>query len=95
MKASKQELDSRIKELTTLAGLKTWKQNGLRHSFCTYHLAAGKDPVRTAYEAGNSAEIVQRCYNALASEATAKRFWALRPSAEAESKVVVMKQANN
>ncbi len=85
---SKQGLDSCIKELATLAGLKAWKQNGLRHCFCTYHLAAGKDPVRTAYEAGNSAAIVQRCYNALASEATAKRFWELRPAADEAAKIV-------
>jgi len=87
---SKQELDSRIKELETLAGLKAWKQNGLRHCFCTYHLAAGKDPVRTAYEAGNSAEIVKRCYVALASEATAKRFWELRPAADGEGKIIAI-----
>ena len=78
---AKETLDTRIKGLVKLAGLKEWKQNGLRHCFCTYHLAAGKDPVRTAYEAGNSAEVIKRCYDALASDATAKRFWALRPAA--------------
>ena len=92
---SKQELDARIKKLATLAGLTQWKQNGLRHCFCTYHLAAGKDPVRTAYEAGNSAEVIKRCYDALASEATAKRFWELRPDAAVAGKIVPMQQAVN
>ena len=87
---AKETLDNRIKELTTLAGLKAWKQNGLRHCFCTFHLAAGKDPVKTAFQAGNSAEIVQRCYNALASEATAKRFWNLRPAGPAADKITPM-----
>ena len=83
-------LDARIKELTTLAGLTKWKQNGLRHSFCTFDLAARKDPVRTAYEAGNSAEVVQRHYRALVSEADAVRFWQLRPAADAAEKIVAM-----
>ena len=92
--ADRRTLDERIKKVGKLAGISQWKQNGLRHCFCTFHLAAGKDPVRTAYEAGNSAEIVQRCYNALASEATAKRFWDLRPATDAGDKIVILKAAN-
>ncbi len=87
---AKETLDARIKDLAAKAGLKEWKQNGLRHSFCTFHVAAYKDPVRTAYEAGNSAEIVNRCYRALASEATGKRFWALRPGKVSKDKIVIM-----
>jgi integrase len=91
----KQAIDERINKLATLAKLGQWKKNGLRHCFITYHVAAHKDPVRTAYEAGNSVEVIKRHYDALASEATAKRFWALRPAADAEGKVVVMKAANS
>lgn len=87
MPYNKRQLDERMDDLADKSNV-NWKQNGLRHSFCTYHLAMWKDPVRTAYEAGNSAEIVQRCYRALASEATAKRFWSLRPAAEATGKIV-------
>ena len=92
---SEETIDVRLKNLVDLAGLSRWRKNGLRHCFCTYHLAAGKDPVRTAYEAGNSAEVIKRCYDALASEATAKRFWDLRPSSNADEKIVPMKQASN
>lgn len=91
---AKQTLDQRIKDMAAKAGLKQWKQNGLRHCFCTYHLGAYKDPVRTAYEAGNSAEIIKRCYDALSSEATAIRFWELRPAADADSKIIALKVAN-
>ena len=92
---SKQSLDARIKNLVKLAELGRWRQNGLRHCFCTYHLAAGKDPVRTAYEAGNSAEVIKRCYDALASAATAKRFWDLRPNSDADDKIIPMRRASN
>ena len=92
---SKQVLDARIKDLAGRAKLNRWKQNGLRHSFCTYHVAAYKDPVRTAYEAGNSAEIVNRCYRALASEAEASRFWSLRPAADGSDKIVKIRAVAN
>ncbi|HUK83237.1 MAG TPA: tyrosine-type recombinase/integrase [Verrucomicrobiae bacterium] len=85
---SKQALDASLKELTKLAGLNKWKQNGLRHSFCSYHVAAYKDPVRTAYEAGNSAEIVNRHYRALVDEDAAKRFWGLRPVSDVAGNIV-------
>lgn len=90
---AKQTLDERIQNLAKLAGLKTWKANGLRHSFVTYHVAAYKDLPRTAYLAGNSAEVIKRHYEARASEATAARFWALRPKAAGADKIVSIKAA--
>jgi hypothetical protein len=91
---AKQTLDQRIQNLATLAGLTEWKHNGLRHTFVTYHAAAHKDLPRTAYEAGNSVEVIKRHYDGLASEATAKRFWALRPATVAAGKIVAMKVVN-
>jgi site-specific recombinase XerD len=91
---AKQTLDIRIQNLAKLAGLTAWKANGLRHSFVTYHVAAYKDLPRTAYEAGNSVEVIKRHYDRLASEATAKRFWALRPANSEAGKVVALKAAN-
>jgi integrase len=92
---AKQTLDQRIQNLATKAGLTAWKHNGLRHSFVTFHAAAHKDLPRTAYEAGNSVEVIKRHYDGLASEATAKRFWELRPAADAAEKIVPMQQAAN
>ena len=57
-----------------------WKRNGLRHSFCSYHLAAFGDPIKTAYQAGNSADMIHRHYKALVTTADAERFWNLRPT---------------
>ena len=70
-----------------------WKRNGLRHSFCSYHLAMFGDEVRTAYQAGNSANMIHRHYKALVTKADAERFWALRPEAAAGGKIVPMENA--
>lgn len=91
---AKQTLDQRIQNLAEKAGLTAWKHNGLRHTFVTYHAAAHKDLPRTAYEAGNSVEVIKRHYDGLASEATAKRFWELCPAATT-GKIVTMQQAVN
>jgi integrase len=68
--------------------LKPWPNNALRHSFGSYHLAAHGDPVRTAHEMGNSADIVHRHYKALVPQSEATRFWSLRPASEAAEKIV-------
>ena len=47
-----------------------------------------KDITRTATEMGNSVNVVHRHYRALVTEADAKRFWSLRPDAEADRKIV-------
>jgi len=92
---AKQTLDQRIQNLAEKAGLTEWKHNGLRHTFVTYHAAAHKDLPRTAYEAGNSVEVIKRHYDGLASTATAKRFWELRPATDAAAKIVPMKTVVN
>ena len=42
-----------------------WKQNALRHSFISYHLAEFKNANLTAELAGNSANECRRSYKAL------------------------------
>lgn len=61
------------------AGLLPWRHNGLRHSFCTYRVAATQDVPRTALEAGNSAATVFAHYRALATEAEGKEWFAIMP----------------
>ncbi len=50
------KLHKRVGDICKAAGV-TWKDNGLRHSFITYRLATLKDPVRVAFEAGNSPQV--------------------------------------
>jgi len=61
------------------AGLLPWRHNSLRHSFCTYRVAATQDVPRTALEAGNSAATIFSHYRALATEAEGKAWFAIEP----------------
>lgn len=73
-----------------------WPQNGLRHSFASYHLAAYNDTVRTAFLMGHSnPRIVHDHYKAIVQKSDAERFFALRPAADAASKIVAMPKAAN
>lgn len=60
-------------------GLK-WKNNGLRHSFCSYHLAKHRDLAKTALLAGNSAEIIKDHYNAVVSSKDAEYWFNITPT---------------
>ncbi len=88
-------LYKRVGELAAAAGLEKWPDNGLRHSCASYSLALTGDAVRVAYQLGNSADMIHRHYKALVTAADAKRFWELRPAADADGKIVAMKQAVN
>lgn len=82
-----------LNSLSKAAGVK-WPQNGLRHSFASYHLAAHGDPTRTAYQMGHTnPRIVADFYKALVTKADAERFWNLRPAANAAGKIVPMRKA--
>jgi integrase len=84
-----------LNALAKAAGVE-WKQNGLRHSFASYHLAFHGDTVKTAYQMGHSnPRIVHDHYKALVSKAEAERFFALRPAADAAEKIVTMKAVAN
>jgi len=88
-------LYKRLAELATAAGLEKWPDNGLRHSCASYSLALTGDAVRVAYQLGNSADMIHRHYKALVTKADAERFFELRPAADADNKIVPMKQTAN
>jgi integrase len=70
---------------------KDWPKDCIRHSFGTYHFAAHNNPVETARLMGHvGVDIFFRHYRALVDEDEAKRFWALRPAADAAKKIVPM-----
>ena len=70
--------EHRVKEICKAAGV-TWKHNGLRHSFITYRLATIKDAVRTAFEAGNSPQVIRSNYDAVATEQEGKLWFSVVP----------------
>ena len=65
-----------------------WKQNGLRHSYISYRLAARPDIAAVALEAGNSPSVIFRHYRELAVEAEALEWFGIVPAASEASNVV-------
>lgn len=57
-----------------------WKDNGLRHSFCSYHLAKFRDLAQTSLLAGNSPEIITKNYNAVVASKAADEWFNITPS---------------
>jgi hypothetical protein len=56
------------------------KRNALRHSFCSYRLAATKNANQTALEAGHSANILFKHYRQLCSESEAANWFSILPA---------------
>jgi integrase len=83
-------VDQQVRKICKTAGV-AWKHNGLRHSFITYRLAMSKDFVRTAFEAGNSPQIIRSNYDAVATEQEGKLWFSIMPNTTAN--VIQMKGA--
>jgi len=88
-------LRERLQELRFLAGLKRWPNNAMRHSFGTYALRAWQDAAKVAMQMGNSARVCETHYNKTGTKAAAAAFWALRPAAASDNKIIIMPQAVN
>lgn len=63
-----------------------WTPNAPRHSFVSYHLAAGGSAAKTALEAGHSEAVLFAAYRELVTPEAARRYWALRPGSTPESR---------
>jgi integrase len=55
------------------------KENGMRHSFATYHLAMYSNVHETSRACGHSVQILLRDYDAVATKAEGKDYWAIWP----------------
>jgi integrase len=63
------------------AGLARWPNNGLRHSFASYRLAAIHDAPRVAGELGHtSPQMLYSTYRELVLPEEAKRYWKIAPT---------------
>lgn len=76
------------KELRTLhenarkaAGITEWPDNGMRHSFVSYRLAATGNAAQTALEAGHDQAILFAHYRELVKPKDAERYFAIMPKA--------------
>jgi integrase len=72
------KLYERLEKLSESTGI-AWKQNALRHSFCSYRMATLKDAPRVSYEAGNSVRIIQRHYDKVVTESQGKAWFSIMP----------------
>ena len=70
------------------AGLARWPNNGLRHSFASYRLAAIHDAPRVSAELGHtSPQMLYSTYRELVHPEEAERYWKIAPAAETENVV--------
>jgi len=66
------------------AKLPKWPQNGLRHSFASYHLAKFQDAAALALQMGHTnSNLVFQHYRQLVRPEAAEKYWTLRPAAAA------------
>ena len=56
-------------------------QNGLRHSFVSYHYALNRDAALTASIAGHSVSVLESAYNGLVTKETAQQWFGTFPAA--------------
>jgi integrase len=62
------------------AGINKWPDNGLRHSFASYHLAHFRDAKALALEMGHAdSAMLFNHYRALLKPKIAERYWSIRP----------------
>jgi integrase len=71
---------ARVREAAKLA---RWPNNGLRHSFASYRLAAVHDAPRVAHELGHtSPQMLYSTYRELVLPTEAERYWTILPTEE-------------
>jgi integrase len=81
---SRRKLDRVRKE----SGLARWPQNGLRHSFASYRLAAIHDAPRVSAELGHtSPQMLYSTYRELVLPEEAERYWKIDPAVDARKVV--------
>jgi integrase len=79
----------KMEQVRKLAGITKWPDNGLRHSFGSYHVAHFQNPNMTALQMGhNTTDMLFKHYrNYRIRKRDAERYWKLAP-APADEKVV-------
>ena len=60
-------------------GFEKWPHDCLRHSFCSYYLAAHEDAAKTALQAGHTETILFKHYRKLVKKEQAEKFWNIYP----------------
>jgi integrase len=81
-----------IDELRKAVELADWPNNGLRHSFASYHLGKHQDAARLALEMGHTTpRMIFDHYREVVSPEESERYWNIRP-AESAANVVSLNE---
>jgi integrase len=77
-----------IESLRSSIDLSAWPNNGLRHSFASYHLAKHQNAPQLALEMGHSTpRMIFDNYREVVAPAEAERYWTIRPNVIADNVV--------
>ena len=68
-----------IIEAKAALGFEKWPHDCLRHSFCSYYLAAHENAAKTALQAGHTETILFKHYRKLVKKEQAEKFWNIFP----------------
>ena len=68
-----------IAEAKKEMGFDRWPHDCLRHSFCSYYLAAHENAAKTAMQAGHTESILFKHYRKLVKKEQAEKFWNIYP----------------
>jgi integrase len=72
------------------AGIQKWIQQGMRHTYCSNHLARFKNIDELVLQSGHdSVDTMWRNYHAGVPEKSAGRFWAIRPPKRGRPKNII------
>jgi integrase len=86
-------LTLRRRDLQAKAKIKTWIQQGMRHSFCSYWLMKYEDANKLVLQSGHTdADTMWERYHRGVTKADAEKFWGIRPKATPKN-IVAFKQA--
>jgi len=78
-----------IAEAKAEMGFDKWPHDCLRHSYCSYYLAAHENAAKAALQAGHTESILFRHYRKLVKKEQAEKFWNIYPEdAQDQFKVV-------
>ncbi|MGA8660454.1 MAG: tyrosine-type recombinase/integrase [Chthoniobacterales bacterium] len=70
-----------IEEVSRTTGI-TWKKNGLRHSFASYHLAKYANAAELMLQLGHTTtRLIFEAYREVVTPEAAERYWAIMPPA--------------
>src|SRR6266478_968952 len=76
-------------------GVDVWPNSGMRHNFCSCHLAKFKDQNSLCLQSGHDdPDTMYKHYYKAITDKEAKRFWSIFPPKQEETKIVAFPAAS-